>query len=167
VRNIWTHRYTAWAECRDFTSQENYFVSLTNPNRLMLFGERITAYCENHTEHTDTLCGQNAEFVPHRKQITSALQSPTGLSWLGKNSLFIVRTIWTQRYTEYAECRVYTSKETYFVSATNPNRLMLCGETVAYYPENHTEHTDTRCWQKLEVVPHRNNIRSPLPTPTG
>jgi hypothetical protein len=28
----------------------------------MLFGERVTVYCENHTEHTNTLCGQNAEF---------------------------------------------------------------------------------------------------------
>jgi hypothetical protein len=28
----------------------------------MLFGETVLVYCENHTEHTDTLCGQNAEF---------------------------------------------------------------------------------------------------------
>jgi hypothetical protein len=33
----------------------------------MLFGETVAVYCENRTEHTDTLCGQNAEFVPHRK----------------------------------------------------------------------------------------------------
>jgi hypothetical protein len=57
----------------------------------MLFGETVAVYCETHTEHTDTLCGQNAEFwyvkaggtysnqsVPHRKHITSSLQSPTG-----------------------------------------------------------------------------------------
>jgi hypothetical protein len=31
-------------------------------NRLMLFRERVAVYCENHTEHTDTLCRQNAEF---------------------------------------------------------------------------------------------------------
>jgi hypothetical protein len=30
----------------------------------MLFRETIAVYCENHTEHTDTLCGQNAEFLP-------------------------------------------------------------------------------------------------------
>jgi hypothetical protein len=29
----------------------------------MLFGETVTVYCENHTEHTDTLCGKNTEFV--------------------------------------------------------------------------------------------------------
>jgi hypothetical protein len=28
----------------------------------MLFGETVAVYCENHTEHTDTLSGQNAEF---------------------------------------------------------------------------------------------------------
>jgi hypothetical protein len=28
----------------------------------MLFGETVALYCENHTEHTDALCGQNAEF---------------------------------------------------------------------------------------------------------
>jgi hypothetical protein len=46
-------------------------------------GEIIAVYCENHTEHINTLCGQNAEtlyiriqFVPHRKHITSPLQGP-------------------------------------------------------------------------------------------
>jgi hypothetical protein len=28
----------------------------------MLFGETVAVYCENHTEHINTLCGQNAEF---------------------------------------------------------------------------------------------------------
>jgi hypothetical protein len=28
----------------------------------MLFGEAFALYCENHTQHTNTLCGQNAEF---------------------------------------------------------------------------------------------------------
>jgi hypothetical protein len=44
------------------TSQETHYVSATKPNRLMLFRETVAVYCENHTEHTDTLCGQNAEF---------------------------------------------------------------------------------------------------------
>jgi hypothetical protein len=29
----------------------------------MLFGETVAVYCENHTEQTNTLCGQNAEYV--------------------------------------------------------------------------------------------------------
>jgi hypothetical protein len=28
----------------------------------MLFGETVAVYCENHTEHTDTLSEQNVEF---------------------------------------------------------------------------------------------------------
>jgi hypothetical protein len=52
----------------------------------MLFRETVAVYCENHAEHTHTLCGQNA--VP-------------------------------------------TSKETHYVSATEPNRSMLFGERVA------------------------------------
>jgi hypothetical protein len=44
------------------TSPETHYVSATKPNRLMLFRETVDVYCENHMEHTDTLCGQNAEF---------------------------------------------------------------------------------------------------------
>jgi hypothetical protein len=29
----------------------------------MLFGETVAVYCENRTEHTDTLCGLNVEYV--------------------------------------------------------------------------------------------------------
>jgi translation initiation factor IF-1 len=29
----------------------------------MLFGETVAVYCKNHTENTNTLCGQNAEYV--------------------------------------------------------------------------------------------------------
>jgi hypothetical protein len=44
------------------TSQETHYASATKPNRLMLFGETVAVYCENHTEHTNTLFEQNAEF---------------------------------------------------------------------------------------------------------
>jgi hypothetical protein len=29
----------------------------------MLFRETVAVYCENHTEHTNTLCGQNINFL--------------------------------------------------------------------------------------------------------
>jgi translation initiation factor IF-1 len=45
---------------------------------------------------------------------------------------------------------VRTSQETHYVSATEPNRLMLFKETFAVYCENHTEHTDTLCGQSAE-----------------
>jgi hypothetical protein len=45
-----------------FTSKETRYVSTTKINRLMLFRETIAVYCENHMEHINTLCEQNAEF---------------------------------------------------------------------------------------------------------
>jgi hypothetical protein len=59
-------------------SQETHYVSATKPNRLMLFTETVAVYCENHAEHTNTLCEQKTQSVPQRKHITSPLQSPTG-----------------------------------------------------------------------------------------
>jgi hypothetical protein len=50
------------------TSQETYYVSATKPNQLMLFKETVAVYFKNHTEHTDTLYGQNAEFFGILKQ---------------------------------------------------------------------------------------------------
>jgi hypothetical protein len=45
------------------TSQETHYVTATKPNRLMLFKETVAVYCENHTEHTDTLCRQKAVYI--------------------------------------------------------------------------------------------------------
>jgi hypothetical protein len=61
----------------DRTSQETHYVPAIEPNRLMLLREAVAIYYENHTEHTDTLCGQ-MQSVPHRKHIMSPLQNPTG-----------------------------------------------------------------------------------------
>jgi hypothetical protein len=44
-------------------SQETHYVSATDANRLMLFRETVAVYCENHTEHINTFCGQNAEII--------------------------------------------------------------------------------------------------------
>jgi hypothetical protein len=40
------------------TSQETHCPSITKPSRLMLFRETAAVYCENYTEHINTLCGQ-------------------------------------------------------------------------------------------------------------
>jgi hypothetical protein len=47
---------------------------------------------------------------------------------------------------------VRTSQETYYVSTTKPNRLMLFEETVAVYCEKHTELTNTLCEKNAEYV---------------
>jgi hypothetical protein len=61
-------------------------------------------------------------------------------------------------------CAVRTSQETRYISATEPNRLMLIEETVTVYCENRTEHTDTPCGQS---VPHSKHVTSLLQSPTG
>jgi hypothetical protein len=35
---------------------------MTTTDRLTLFRKTVAVYCENHMEHTNTLCGQNAGF---------------------------------------------------------------------------------------------------------
>jgi hypothetical protein len=51
------------------TSQETHYVSTTKPDRSMLFGETVAVYCENHTEHTDTLCGKNTEILMLKQMV--------------------------------------------------------------------------------------------------
>jgi hypothetical protein len=70
------------------TSQGTYYISATETNRLMQFGERIAVYCGDHTEHiySSYLTG-NTLGVRYRDR-------PTGLFCLGKQSLFTVRTVW-------------------------------------------------------------------------
>jgi hypothetical protein len=53
------------------TSQETHYVSATEPNRLMLFGETAAVYCENHAEHMNTLCGH---FSPYFTGNTKCLR---------------------------------------------------------------------------------------------
>jgi hypothetical protein len=45
------------------TSQETHYVSDTKLNRLMLVRETVAVYCENHTEHTDSIYDQNTLYV--------------------------------------------------------------------------------------------------------
>jgi hypothetical protein len=56
------------------TSQGTHYVSSTEPNRLLLFREAVAVYCENHTEHTDTLCGQNAVRTSQETHYVSATE---------------------------------------------------------------------------------------------
>jgi hypothetical protein len=46
------HKHSVGAENSVGTSEETYYVSVTERNRLMLFRETVAVYCENHTEHS-------------------------------------------------------------------------------------------------------------------
>jgi hypothetical protein len=76
------------------TSQETHYVTATKPNRLMLFGETVAVYCENHTEHTDVY----TQFVPHRKHCVSATK-PNRLMLFGETV-----AVYCENHTEHIRC---------------------------------------------------------------
>lgn len=62
------------------TSQEIHHVCATKPDRLVMFRKAVSVYCESHTEHTNTLRGQNAECL-----LYSAIWSVSeSMAWNGK-----------------------------------------------------------------------------------
>jgi hypothetical protein len=53
---------------------ETQYITATEPNRLMLFGETVAVYCENHTEHTDTVrTSQETLLLHYRAQPVNAV----------------------------------------------------------------------------------------------
>jgi UDP-glucose 6-dehydrogenase len=100
----------------------------------MLLGETVAVYCENHTEHTDTVrTSQEIQYF-----------STTETNWLMPFGETVA--VYCENHKEHTDT-VRTSQETHYVSATEPNRLMPFGETVAVYCQNHT---DTVCGQYAE-----------------
>jgi hypothetical protein len=57
---------------------------------------------------------------------------------------------WNWNSSEWHKNSVRTSRETHFISATKPNRLMLFRETVAVCYENHTEH-EYSLWSECRI----------------
>jgi hypothetical protein len=94
----------------------------------MLFGETVALYCENHTEHTDTV---------HTSQETYYVSGtePNQLMLFGETV-----AVYCENHMEYTDSSYLTGNT--YVSTTETNRLMLFGETVAVYCENHMGHTD-------------------------
>jgi hypothetical protein len=73
----------------------------------MLFGETVAVYCENHTEHTDTVrTSQETHYV-----------SATELNWLMLFGETVA--VYCENHTEHTDT-VRTSQETHYVSATKP-----------------------------------------------
>jgi translation initiation factor IF-1 len=143
----------------------------------MLFGETVAVYCENHTELTNTLCGQNAESFGMLKQVVYIVTTGLYIVKCESQFLFTINPSKIEFILIIYKNSVRTSQETYYVSTTKPNRLMLFGETAAVYCENHTGHTDTLCGKnagfwcvkvggtysnhralKGSLVKHRNNF---------
>jgi hypothetical protein len=63
----------------------------------MLFRETVAVYFENHTEHTNTLCGQKTQSVPLRKHYVSATEP---------NRLMLFRetvAVYCENHTEHTD----------------------------------------------------------------
>jgi hypothetical protein len=109
------------------TSQETHYISATESNWLMLYGETVVFIVET-ARNTQIYSVGRMQSVPHRKHITSSLQNPAGYCCLGRV------TDYCENHTEHTDklCgqnAVRTSQETFYVFATEPKRLMLFGET--------------------------------------
>jgi hypothetical protein len=68
-----------------------HYVSTTEPNRLMLFGETVAVYCENHTEHTDKVR------TSHETHYVSATE-PNRLMLLGETV-----AVYCEDHTEHTD----------------------------------------------------------------
>jgi translation initiation factor IF-1 len=78
----------------------------------MLFGETVAVYCENRTEHTDTLCGQNAVSTSKKTPYVSATEA-NRLMLIGETV-----AVYCENYMEHTDTlcgqnAVRTSQETH------------------------------------------------------
>jgi thioredoxin-related protein len=105
----------------------------------MLFKVTVAVYCENHTEHTDTVrTSQETHYV-------SATEA--------KRLMLLRETVavYCESHTEDIDTS-RTSQETHYVSATEAKRLMLFKETVSAYCEDLTQHTNALCGQNAKFL---------------
>jgi hypothetical protein len=83
------HTYTV------LTSRETQYVSVTEPNRLMLFGETVAVYCEKNTEYTDAVRNsQKTHYLCYR---------PNRLMLFGETIAVYCENHMEHRYTVWAE----------------------------------------------------------------
>jgi hypothetical protein len=139
------------------TSQKTHFVSATEPNRLMLFGETVAAYFEDHTEHKYTAWTvRNSQ-----ENITFPLRKILAVN----TDSFVIRSLFTMRITRNTQirCGQPVPHRKHHGSATEPNRLMLFGKTVAVYCED-IRNTHIHYVGSPYLA---GNTTSPLQSPTG
>jgi hypothetical protein len=87
------------------TSQETRYFCSTVTNRLMLFGETVAVYCENHTEYTDPI---------------RTIQETHYVSTTETNRLMLFRetvAVYCENHTEHTDT-IQTIQETHYFSVT-------------------------------------------------
>jgi hypothetical protein len=131
----------------------------------MLIMELITVYCENYMEHTDTPYGQNAVRISQETHYVSATE-PNWLMLIGE-----LITVYCENHTEHTDTlcgqnAVCNSQETHYASATEPSRLMLFGETSLFNVRT-IRNAQIHSVGRMQSLPHKKHITSPLQSPTG
>jgi hypothetical protein len=98
----------------------------------MLFGETVAVYCENHTEHTDTVrTSQETHFV--------SATEPNRLMLFGETA-----AVYCENHTDNTDT-VRTSQGTHYVSVTEPNRLMLFTVRTIRNTQVQSQYTEFYC----------------------
>jgi hypothetical protein len=111
----------------------------------MLCGETVAVWCENRTEHTDTLWAVRTSQETHHVSVTE----PNQLMLCGKQSLFAVRTVRNTQIHCVGSLYLTGNTSSLHYRAQPVNAVW---ETVAVCCENRTEHTDTLRGQNVEFV---------------
>jgi hypothetical protein len=127
----------------------------------MLFRETVAIYCEDQTEHTNTLCGQNAVSSSQETRYVSATE-PNRLKLFRETA-----AVYCENQTEHTDTlcgqnAVSSSQETHYVSATEPNRLKQSLSIVRTI-----RNTQIHSVGKMQSVAHRKRMKSPPQSPTG
>jgi hypothetical protein len=97
LQNTWIHCVGTSVR----TSQETYYLSGTEPNRLMLFGETVAVYCENHTEHINTLCGHFSPYLTRSMLRLHYRAQQVNVVW-GNSRCLLWEPYGTHKYTVWA-----------------------------------------------------------------
>jgi hypothetical protein len=92
------------------TSQETPHVSATKSSLLMLFGETVAVYCENHAEHTNTL--------PNKKHSVPASQETHYICATKSSRLMLFGetvAVYCENHTEHTSTQFWQNVEFLYV----------------------------------------------------
>jgi hypothetical protein len=101
----------------------------------MLYEKTVPVYCKNHTENTDTLCGQNT--VRTSQETHCASDTEPNRLMLFKETV----SVYCENHTEHTDTlcgqnAVRTSLETHYFFVTMPNWFVnFCHGTRRHNPE--------------------------------
>jgi hypothetical protein len=113
--------YNLWPYLTGNTLRISYEVKSVNA----VYGN--SRCCENYTGHTNTLCGQKTQSVPHRKHIMSRYKAQPVNAVQGNSRCLLLEPYGTHKYTPWAETQPVPHRK-HYVSVTKPNVLMqFCG----------------------------------------